>query len=79
MARDNSGSLKKSKFKRTDRDANLSGSIMVEGKEYWLNGWTKIGDDGEKWISLSVRPKEPKAQSTPSQNNGLADDADIPF
>lgn len=76
--RDNSGSMFKNERKRHDSDANMTGSIMVAGQEYWINGWTKTKADGEKWISLSVRPKAPKADA-PVKSNNLTDDADIPF
>lgn len=77
--RDNSGSLFINKRKNKPTDANLSGSIMINGQEYWINGWTKTKEDGEKWISLSTRPKEAKTQAAATQSNVLADDADIPF
>mgnify|MGYP006278866467 FL=1 len=75
--RDNSGSMFKNNRKRQDSDANLTGSIMVDGKEYWINGWTKTKDDGEKWISLSVRLKQ--NQTSAPQPKQAAEDTDIPF
>jgi hypothetical protein len=26
---------------------------MIDGKMYWVKGWTKTTRSGEKWISLS--------------------------
>lgn len=75
--RDNSGSMFKNNRKRQDSDANLTGSIMVGGQEYWINGWTKTKDDGEKWISLSVRLKQ--NQTSAPQPKQAAEDTDIPF
>ena len=75
--RDNSGSMFKNNRKRQDSDANLTGSIMVGGQEYWINGWTKTKDDGEKWISLSVRLKQ--NQTSAPQPKQVAEDTDIPF
>src|SRR5262245_3655007 len=38
------------KSKETDRD--YSGSINVDGVEYWLSGWTKTSKKGAKFLSL---------------------------
>jgi uncharacterized protein (DUF736 family) len=75
--RDNSGSLFKNKRKTRENDPTLAGSIMVNGQEFWINGWTKTKDDGEKWISLSVRPKEQQAQAPAASAPNI--DTDIPF
>lgn len=77
--RDNSGSIFSNKRKTRESDPNLAGSIMVDGKEYWLNGWTKVKSDGEKWISLSVRPKEPKPQQAQAPAAPQIIDEEIPF
>ena len=85
----NSGALFKNHRREKDTHPNLAGSINIEGKEYWLNGWTKEVQkgkrQGEKMISLSVRPKD---QARPQQSSGtqgatpgddLDDGSDIPF
>jgi hypothetical protein len=77
--RDNSGSLFKNNRKRSETDPTLSGSIMVSGQEFWINGWTKTKDDGEKWISLSVRPKESRNDAPSKVQPEPTEDADIPF
>lgn len=74
MNRDNtnSGALFKNDRKEKDTHPNLSGHINVEGKDYWLSGWTKKNDDGSfKVISLAVKPKEPRNQQ---QDRGRAFD-----
>ncbi len=59
----NRGVLFTNDRKEKDTHADLNGKINVEGKEYWLNGWTKRNEDGTfKLVSLSVKPKEPKAE-----------------
>lgn len=83
----NSGILAKNERKEKDAHPDLSGSINVDGKEYWLSAWRKTGKsgklDGKTFFSLSVKPKEERGQrnapaSAPSQQNDFADD-DIPF
>jgi hypothetical protein len=56
-----------------DTDADYDGTVNIEGTEYLLNGWLKTSKAGDKYISLSVRPKETgKAQTYASRR----DDAD---
>lgn len=73
--RDNSGSLFKNNRKQRDNDPTLTGSVMVDGKEYWINGWTKTKPDGDKWISLSIRAKE---QRDTAHSQSVSSE-DIPF
>lgn len=59
----NRGALFKNDRKEQDSHPDLSGKIDVEGKEYWLSGWTKRNDDGSfKVLSLSVKPKEARPE-----------------
>ena len=84
--RDMSGSIFKNNRRERDTQANLTGSAMIDGREYWVNAWTKTKTDGEKWISLSFNPKKPKEEthqytvgSPEPLSAGLSDDTDIPF
>ncbi len=51
------GSLFKNLKKTADTHPNLQGSIVIDGRAYWISGWTKESAKG-KWISLKVKPKE---------------------
>jgi hypothetical protein len=81
----NRGALFKNTRKERDTHPDYNGSINIDGKEYWLNGWLKEGKSG-KFFSLSVKPKdaqiEAPRQSAPA-NGGASfrDDLndDIPF
>jgi hypothetical protein len=48
------------------------GNILVNGQEYWISGWTKMGKNG-KFLGLAVTPKEQEVASS-----DLNDD-DVPF
>jgi len=81
--RDLSGSLFKNDKREKDTHPNLTGSIMIDGKEYWLSGWTKERANGEKWISLAAKPKEARGggggyvSNDPAPVDDLEDD--VPF
>jgi hypothetical protein len=52
------------KVKETDRD--YSGSINVDGTDYWISGWVKTSKAGAKYLSLSLKPKaEPAGETKP--------------
>lgn len=69
MKRDNSGTIGKNDRRTQDNHPTHSGSAMIDGREYWVNGWVKNSDRGS-FLSLSFRPKEPRANSIP---------VDVPF
>lgn len=82
----NSGLLAKNKRKEKDTHPDYSGSINVDGVEYWLSGWLKTGKEGsklagEKFFSLSVRQKDQQRAAAPAPVPAPAEDFndDIPF
>ena len=74
----NTGALFKAKERATDKHPEYSGTINVDGKEYWLAGWVKESKAGQKFFSLAVKPKE--AQKAPAKTASIHDmESDIPF
>ena len=55
--KDNSGILFRNRKKESDKQPDARGSATIDGKEYWLSGWTKQGDKG-KFVSLAFSPKD---------------------
>jgi hypothetical protein len=61
MAFDNNnrGILSKNQNKTADNHPEYSGSINIDGTDYWLSAWIKESSkDGKKFFSLSVKPKD---------------------
>lgn len=82
-----SGSLFRNTDKRPDKkDPDVKGKIMLpDGTTYWLSGWTKVTQAGEKWISVQIgNPVQgagkPLNAHNQAEGNGFQpQDEDIPF
>jgi hypothetical protein len=75
--RDMSGALSKNTRKEKPSHADYNGSIMIDGRTYWLNGWVKEGERG-KFLSLSVRPAD-EGNGAVKRKPAAADVDGIPF
>jgi uncharacterized protein (DUF736 family) len=56
--KDNSGSLFQNKEKRNENFPDYSGSVRIEGADWWISGWKKQSKDGKTYLSLSVKRKD---------------------
>lgn len=76
----NTGALFKAKERATDKHPEYSGTINVDGKEYWLAGWVNEAKSGQKYFSLKVKPKEAKQEEkrVPKHFEDMQDDP-LPF
>lgn len=59
----NTGMLRRNQNKQKDNHPDYRGKINVNGTEFWLSAWIKVGREGtklagEKYMSLSVQPME---------------------
>ena len=70
----NRGVLFKNEKREKDTHPEYTGTINVDGVEYWLSAWVKEGGKG-KFFSLSVKAKEDKAK--PAAKKDLTDE--VPF
>ncbi len=58
--KDMSGTLFRNERKEKDTHPDWAGYIIINGVEYWLNGWEKSGAKG-LFFSLAAKPKEERA------------------
>jgi hypothetical protein len=76
----NRGSLFKNDKKTEEKHPDMSGSINIDGTEYWISGWKKQSKAGTGFISLSVRTKEQVRQSNqPTSKAKVQDFDDLDF
>ena len=83
---ENRGVLFKNDDKQSDKHPDYKGSINIDGVEYWLSSWIKTSKQGNKFMSLSVQPKQAakpakQAKQAPQvvDTNDFDDSDGIPF
>lgn len=59
----NTGLLKKNDRKEKDSHPDYRGMVNVDGVDYWLSAWIKVGKEGsklagQKFFSLALEPME---------------------
>jgi hypothetical protein len=89
------GSLWMNERKQSDTHPDRTGSALIDGVEYWVNGWLKESTKG-KYLSLAFKRKDaarepskpaPKqnydraraAAGAPRDTGTFEDDSTIPF
>ena len=77
--RDNSGTLGANKRKEKDDHPSHTGAATINGEDFWISAWVKQNKEtGERFFSLSFKPKEERREKAPP---AVEDDFDsaIPF
>jgi len=76
----NSGAIFINTNRKSDTHPDRTGSLDVEGVDYWISGWMKKDKEGKPYLSLSIKPKEeqPRQSSAPTRKS-KNDDFDVPF
>lgn len=83
----NSGMLARNDRKERDNQPDFTGVINVDGVDYWLSAWTKVGGEGSKmagrkYFSLAVTRKDGQAAAKHSGKQRAEDnisDDEVPF
>ena len=80
---DNSGAIFKNTKREKETHPNMTGTATIEGIDYWVSAWTKVGKDGNKFITMAYKRKNQKEDTAPKPNaqftNDNFDDDKIPF
>ena len=77
--RDLTGSLFQNDKKLNDSSPQYTGSITIDGVDYWQSAWVKEGKTGVKFFSQSFKRKDAPSQSqSTAPQKSLVDD-DLPF
>jgi uncharacterized protein (DUF736 family) len=63
----NRGSVFINDKKEKEKDPDYRGSLNVNGQDFWVSGWKKVGKSGQTFLSLSVREKEERQSSQPTR------------
>ena len=53
--------------KEKENDRDYSGTLDVNGVAYWVSGWVKTSSAGNKYLSLSVKPKAASDKAKPKE------------
>lgn len=80
--KNNTFSAFKNKRKEDKNHADLTGTMLLDGKEYWVNIWKKTDKNQDTWLSGSIRPKvknEEKKAPAPQKAQSFDDSDTIPF
>jgi len=70
----NRGSLFKNEKKEEEKHPDMTGSINIDGNEYWISGWKKTSKAGSGFISLSVRPKQEQTRQSSQPTKKVKED-----
>ena len=81
----NRGSIWPNDKKQSDTHPDFTGSLNVDGVEYWVSAWKRKpgASPNAPSLSFSVKPKEERQSQGQSYEDGKAQDQDfdddIPF
>jgi len=59
----NSGFIGKNSRKTEEKHPDITGSVNVDGREYWISGWKNA-----KGYGLKIKPKDAAQQSQQSRS-----------
>lgn len=77
--KDNSGSLFKHDKQGNEKRPDYSGNCRIDGVDMWISAWLKEGKNGQKFMSLSFKPKDEQKGSSTSASRKVEVDDEIPF
>ncbi len=63
----NQGALFKNDKQGNEQRPDYRGTLDVNGQQFWISAWLKSSKAGNKYMSLSVQPKEAKDDRRPER------------
>ena len=81
----NRGALFKNDKQGNESRPDYRGTLNVNGQDFWISAWLKSSKAGNKYMSLSVQPKDGELQASSQRTTAQAGsgggefDDDIPF
>jgi hypothetical protein len=79
----NRGSIWKNEKKESEKHPDFTGSLNVDGKDYWVSAWKRKPDASERApaLSFSVKPKDGTAPKQDEPRRSVKDEMndDIPY
>ena len=78
----NRGAIWKNEKKETEKHPDFTGSLDVNGVEFWVSAWKRKADAGPKApaLSFSIKPKEATTNRVAEPARAVPDfNDDIPF
>jgi hypothetical protein len=73
-------SLFPNKDRKTDKHPNLTGTAIINGDAYFIDGWTNQDRNGNKYIAGKLKPKRTDGPRGDEPKHAEPDDTDsIPF
>ena len=75
----NRGSIWKNEKKETEKHPDFTGSLNVEGVEYWVSAWKRKPDASDKAPALSFSIKATEERKAPEPNKTVEPDFDDPI
>ena len=82
MDKNNQGAFFVNDKRATDQHPHYSGSVNIEGVDYYVSIWANQSKEGKKFWSMKFKPKvqAPAAPATPAPTHPADDDnGDLPF
>lgn len=77
------GAIFRNEKKESEKHPDMTGSLNVNGVEYYVSAWTKVSKKGQKFLSLSVKAKDsvasPALKEAKQAIDNDFDDDDLPF
>ena len=71
--KDNTGSLFKNDRASSDKHPQATGSAIIDGVDYFVDAWTNIDKNGNRYQSLKFKRKDKQAVAPTRKGGGMYD------